>query len=97
VTAVPREPRINAYRRGYTKRWHRATKAFRVRYPLCGMRPGQQRPVMSRCFEERRDTPATQTDHVVPHRGDPVLFWDAATNWQSLCDSCGARKTQAGL
>ena len=23
-------------------------------------------------------------DHIRPHRGDPVLFWDQ-TNWQPLC------------
>ena len=27
---------------------------------------------------------ATVVDHVVPHRGDPVLFWDES-NWQSQC------------
>jgi 5-methylcytosine-specific restriction protein A len=40
---------------------------------------------------------ATQTDHVRPHRGDRALFWDREGNWQSLCRTCGARKTQAGL
>jgi hypothetical protein len=38
-----------------------------------------------------------QVDHVVPHRGDQRLFWDAARNWQSLCRSCGAAKSRAGL
>jgi 5-methylcytosine-specific restriction protein A len=93
----PREPRRNAYQRGYTKRWARAAKAFRLQYPLCGMRPHDEPPVMSACHDAQRCTAATQTDHVVPHRGDPVLFWDATHNWQSLCATCGARKTQAGL
>lgn len=52
---------------------------------------------MSRCHEEGRTTAATQTDHVVPHKGDLGLFWDSQGNWQSLCASCGARKSQAGL
>jgi len=90
----PREPRLSAYARGYTKQWDRAAKAFRVRYPLCGMRPGGQVPVMSQCFLEQRVTAATQTDHVVPHRGDRVLFWDREGNWQSLCNACGGRKSQ---
>jgi 5-methylcytosine-specific restriction protein A len=94
---MPREPRRSSYARGYTKRWDRAAKAFRVRYPLCGMRPGGQRPVMSRCFDEGRTTVATQTDHVQPHRGEMALFWAADTNWQALCAACGARKSQAGL
>ncbi len=99
----PREERRSAHARGYTKRWARTSKYFLTCYPLCGMRPDGQRPVMSACFLAREatqwlqgNTPATQTDHVIPHRGDPVLFW-ARENWQALCASCGARKTQAGL
>lgn len=67
------------------------------RYPLCGMRPRGQPPVMSQCHEQGLATPAKQVDHVVPHKGDPVLFWDEEGNWQSLCASCGSRKSQAGL
>jgi len=51
---------------------------------------------MSQCYLEQRETPSAQTDHVVPHRGDMRLFWDA-NNWQALCAECGARKSQAGL
>lgn len=58
---------------------------------------------MSQCYElrlatnnQQGDTPATQTDHVVPHRGNMTVFWDAS-QWQALCAECGARKTQAGL
>ena len=83
--------------RGYTRRWETRAALFRAKHPLCGMRPDGLRPVMSKCYEERRITIATQVDHVVPHRGDPVLFWDERNNWQSLCAKCGARKTRAGL
>ncbi len=51
---------------------------------------------MSECYEQGRTTAATQTDHVVPHRGDRVRFWDASM-WQALCAECGMRKTRAGL
>ena len=61
------------------------------------MRPNGEVPVMSQCYREGRTTPATQTDHVIPHRGNQVLFWDALHNWQALCLECGARKSQAGL
>jgi 5-methylcytosine-specific restriction enzyme A len=27
---------------------------------------------------------AEEVDHIVPHKGDPVLFWDTR-NWQGLC------------
>ena len=96
VVGVAREPRVSAYHRGYTKRWAKASLAFRVRYPLCGMRPGGQAPVMSQCHDDGRVTAAQQTDHVIPHRGDVGLFWNEA-NWQALCHACGARKSQAGL
>lgn len=98
----PREPRLSAYARGYTKRWDRAAKAFRLRYPLCGMRPHDQVPVMSQCYVLRRITAdqqgvvaATLTDHIIPHRGHHHLFWDP-NNWQALCADCHRSKTQAG-
>ena len=82
--------------RGYTRRWEHAAARFKVQYPLCGMRPDGLRPVMSRCYERGIVTPATEIDHVVPHRGDPSLFWDER-NWQSVCAACHMRKTRAGL
>jgi 5-methylcytosine-specific restriction protein A len=36
--------------------------------------------------------PATELDHIVPHRGDPRRFWDQA-NWQGLCVKCHGKKT----
>jgi 5-methylcytosine-specific restriction protein A len=36
--------------------------------------------------------PAAVTDHIIPHRGDKRLFWDA-NNWQALCLSCHGAKT----
>ena len=35
---------------------------------------------------------ATVVDHVVPHRGDPELFWDE-TNWPPACKPCHDAKT----
>jgi 5-methylcytosine-specific restriction protein A len=84
--------------RGYdSKRWQPSRDRFIQEYPLCGMRPKDQPPVMSRCHDEGRHTPAAQVDHVIPHRGDQALFWDREGNWQSLCASCGGRKSAAGL
>lgn len=82
--------------RGYTSRWDRRSAHFRSIYPLCGMRPNGQKPVMSQCYTEHRTTRATQVDHVIPHKGDPVLMWDELGNWQSLCSACHMRKTAAG-
>jgi 5-methylcytosine-specific restriction protein A len=44
------------------------------------------------CKAAGRLVPATVVDHVVPHRGDPALFWDER-NWQSLCKPCHDAKT----
>ena len=35
-------------------------------------------------------------DHIIPHRGDPILFWDRS-NWQPLCKDCHDHKTGSGL
>ena len=83
--------------RGYTRRWEKRAALFKARHPLCGMRPDGRPPVLSRCYDAHRVTPATEVDHVIPHRGDAGLFWDELNNWQSLCASCHARKTAAGL
>jgi 5-methylcytosine-specific restriction protein A len=37
------------------------------------------------CAKAGRRTPATIADHIVPHRGDTMLFFDPS-NLQSLCD-----------
>lgn len=36
------------------------------------------------CASEGVAEAATVVDHVRPHRGDAVLFWDRA-NWAALC------------
>jgi 5-methylcytosine-specific restriction protein A len=36
------------------------------------------------CRAKGRVTAATVVDHIIPHKGDPILMWDR-TNWQSLC------------
>lgn len=83
--------------RGYTRAWEIRAKLFKQQYPLCGMRPNGQAPVMSCCHEQGLHTLAYQVDHVVPHRGNQELFWDELGNWQSLCASCGSAKTAEGL
>lgn len=69
--------------RGYSARWDRAAKRFRRAHPLC-----------ARCEAKGKVVPADVVDHIVPHRGDPALFWDEA-NWQSLCTSCHSSAKQA--
>lgn len=38
------------------------------------------------------DDIATVVDHIIPHKGDMVLFWNTG-NWQSMCKRCHERKT----
>lgn len=82
--AGQRRPRPE-YRRLYKlKDWRDASAAFLAGNPWC-----------VECASEGRSEPATQTDHIVPHRGDLSLFWDRA-NWQPLCQSHHSRKTARG-
>ena len=73
--------RENASSRGYNSKWRSARKRYLKVHPLC-----------VRCKEQGKLTKATVVDHIVPHRGDPILFWDE-NNWQSLCKRCHDKKT----
>ncbi len=87
--------RGSAHARGYGKRWDKASRAWRVRHPLCGdRRPDAVRPDVWSCASRGTVQPGSVTDHIIPHRGDQVLFWDPR-NWQTLCESCHNRKSQS--
>lgn len=77
--------RGGANERGYDKRWRKARGLFLRKHPLC-----------EECRKRGALTPATVVDHIIPHRGDELLFWDEA-NWQPLCRACHDRKTGSGL
>lgn len=49
-------------------------------------------PFCAECQRAGRYTLASEVDHVVPHRNDEQLFFDAV-NLQSLCHSCHSIKT----
>lgn len=68
-----RKDKRSSHERGYTSAWQRAREGFLMSHPLCVM-----------CSAEGRTTAASVVDHIKPHRGDQVLFWDKA-NWQPLC------------
>ena len=63
-----------------------------------GLAEGRQylatHPLCVKCMAVGRYTKATVVDHIKPHRGDSVLFWDR-DNWQALCKRCHDRKTWA--
>lgn len=65
------------WRRLYKRSAYRKRRAqFMTMHPLCAV-----------CGE-----PATDLDHIVPHKGNLKLFWDV-NNWQSLCHRCHSKKT----
>ena len=67
--------------RGYTAKWSKASKAYLAENPWC-----------AECLKSGRRTRATETDHIIPHKGNLLLFWDRS-NWQPLCHSCHSIKT----
>ncbi len=75
------ESRPSSGKRGYNSKWQKARKTYLREHPLC-----------VKCMAEGKLTEATVVDHIRPHRGDPVLFWDKK-NWQSLCKPCHDKKT----
>ena len=68
--------------RGYGYAWQRARAGYLRSHPLCRM-----------CEAVGRYQAATVVDHITPHRGDQVVFWNSA-NWQSLCASCHSSAKQ---
>jgi 5-methylcytosine-specific restriction protein A len=75
------ERRGSASERGYGSRWRKAREGFLKHNPLC-----------KSCEARGKITAATVVDHIKPHKGDKVLFWERA-NWQPLCKQCHDRKT----
>ena len=85
ILGVNVRPAVSADRgtsaaRGYGHKWRIARGQYLRRNPICA------------CGCER---PATEVDHIVPHRGDDDLFWNVA-NWQGLTKACHSAKTGRG-
>jgi 5-methylcytosine-specific restriction protein A len=76
------DARANANDRGYGYRWRRFREQYLFQNPLC-----------VHCQASGIHTPANEVDHIKPHRGDSVLFWDIE-NLQPLCKSCHSKKTR---
>lgn len=75
MTRIPswRTDRRTAAERGYGSKWRKARLIFLQQHPLCDY-----------CAKDGRTEPATVVNHIVPHKGDQVLFWDVS-NWQATC------------
>ena len=75
--------REQPWRRWYwTQRWRAKARAQLRAQPCC-----------AECAKRGMVTVATVCDHVIPHRGDPDLFWQGEV--QSLCATCHSSTKQA--
>ena len=91
--AEQHQQRIQQSNREYNKRrpeyhslynsehWHRLRLNQLSQHPWC-----------AECLRYGVRKAAEEADHIIPHRGDRVLFYDS-DNIQSLCTSCHSRKT----
>ena len=90
-----RTDQTSSTKRGYGYAWQKARAGYLRSHPLCvyclrdpayaAIRDMAPSTAILRCAELSLAAPmATVVDHIEPHRGDQVLFWNKA-NWQSLC------------
>lgn len=63
------------------------------RWQKLRLRQLQAEPLCRMCTEEGRTTAANVCDHITPHKGDPVAFWQGP--FQSLCQSHHNRDKQS--
>ena len=64
-----------------SRRWRKRARLHKAANPVCVM-----------CEQKGLAVPVEVADHIVPHRGDPMLFWYGEL--QSLCWSCHSKSKQ---
>ena len=90
-----RTDQSSSTKRGYGYAWQKARAGHLRSHPFCvyclrdpayvAIRDMAPSAAILRCAELGLIVPeASVVDHIEPHRGDQVLFWNKA-NWQSLC------------
>lgn len=77
----PDRKRGTSAQRGYGSQWRKARAGFLRKNQLC-----------VQCKEQGLIVEATVVDHIKPHKGDKMLFWDRL-NWQALCKQHHDTKT----
>jgi 5-methylcytosine-specific restriction protein A len=78
------QQRETSNQRGYGYKWQQARAQYLRENPLCMCTECQAGLL--------RVVPATDVDHIIPHKGNMKLFWDR-NNWQALSKSCHSKKT----
>jgi 5-methylcytosine-specific restriction enzyme A len=85
--------RGSAKDRGYDSRWNRASRRFRHRWPLCGMKAdGTLDTENSWCAAEGRTTLAQCVQHIQPHQGPDDPLFMRESNWLSSCFKCNNKR-----
>jgi 5-methylcytosine-specific restriction protein A len=76
-TSIAKPPggqqRFGSRVRGYDRKWEEAAARFKAANPYC-----------VGCMAMGTRMATEVVDHVDPHRGDRIKFWDVA-NWQASC------------
>ena len=54
----------------------------------------RENPTCPVCMQQGILSAATETDHIVAHKGDKALFFDGNNLW-TLCKTCHASKSAA--
>lgn len=88
--AKPAPPRPEGHRPAWHK-WYYLARWRRLRWDV--LTAAAFTCEQTGCGRIEVDTSKLVADHIVPHRGDPVLFWDRA-NLQCLCKACHDSRKQ---
>lgn len=72
------------------RQWYRSSRWREIRTTQL-----QREPWCAMCMAEGRMTPATEVDHIIPHRGNEHKFYSGP--FQSLCGKHHAMKTHGEI
>lgn len=64
----------------YDRKWQKIRRAHLAKHPWC-----------EECLKKGIYIPATQVHHVIPHKGDPIIFYSSPL--MALCLECHSRIT----
>ena len=77
---LPRKEKNKLYKTAW---WKRIRATVLEWHPLC-----------KGCLAKGKTTPATEVDHILPHRGEKALFYVNLEGLQSLCSHCHGIKSR---
>ena len=83
----PKNKNKSGHKEPHVLKWLNGSRYKKARAALL-----KEQPLCAKCKDVGRVTPANVLDHIVPHKGNPALFWDKK-NWQALCKRCHDKKT----